>query len=376
MTSKIRVLHCIETIASGGVEQTLLTIVRGLERSKFSHKIICTWKGGSVAEDLEKEGVELISIGSFKHPFEWKKHQEVLKVIRAFKPHIIHGAVFEGMTMASIGSFLGNVPVTILEETSDPQNRSFKANFLLKLFSIRADAFQAISNDVGNYLKMKTGIKSKNIKVIQNGVLIPAITSSEERNKLKAQLFIEDSDFIVGFVGRLFNNHKRFTDLLNAIKLVNLSNLKLLLIGDGIDKQLLLNEIDLLRISANVIHVGYQSDPHPYYDIMDVLRVPSSREGFGLVAAEAMMHSLPVIASKVGGLKDIILDEETGFLVPPFSPKEIAHKIQILMQYPELRKKMGEKGNIRALENYSADRYVKEVEILYLKLLKEKGINF
>jgi glycosyltransferase involved in cell wall biosynthesis len=109
---------------------------------------------------------------------------------------------------------------------------------------------------------------------------------------------------------------------------------------------------------------------------MDVLCVPSSREGFGLVAAEAMMHSLPVIASKVGGLKDIILDEETGFLVPPFSHQEIAHKIQILMQNPELRKKMGEKGNIRALANYSADRYVKEVEGLYLELLKAKGINF
>tara|TARA_R110002111_G_scaffold211345_1_gene274915 strand:+ start:2347 stop:3474 length:1128 start_codon:yes stop_codon:yes gene_type:complete len=373
--SKIRVLHCIETIASGGVEQTLLTIIRGLDSLRFQHKIICTWKGGAVAEALEKEGVELISIGSFKHPFEWKKHQEVLKVIRGFKPHIIHGAVFEGMTMASVGGFLGNVPVTILEETSDPQNRSVKANFLLKLFSIRADAFQAISNDVGNYLKMKTGVKSKSIQVISNGVLTPKISSAVERDKLKNKLCIKDSEFVVGFVGRLYNNHKRFTDLLKAIKLVNLSYLKLLVIGDGIDKQLLLKEIELLRISENLVHVGYQSDPHPFYDIMDVLCVPSSREGFGLVAAEAMMHGLPVIATKVGGLKDVILDKETGFLVSPFSPQEIADKIQILIKNPGIGKKMGQKGKIRAMDNYSADRYSKDVEHLYLELLKAKGIN-
>ncbi|WP_339926340.1 glycosyltransferase [uncultured Cyclobacterium sp.] len=375
MMSKIRVLHCIETIASGGVEQTLLTIIRGLDSLRFQHKIICTWKGGAVAEALEKEGVELISIGSFKHPFEWKKHQEVLKVIRGFKPHIIHGAVFEGMTMASVGGFLGNVPVTILEETSDPQNRSVKANFLLKLFSIRADAFQAISNDVGNYLKMKTGVKSKSIQVISNGVLTPKISSAVERDKLKNKLCIKDSEFVVGFVGRLYNNHKRFTDLLKAIKLVNLSYLKLLVIGDGIDKQLLLKEIELLRISENLVHVGYQSDPHPFYDIMDVLCVPSSREGFGLVAAEAMMHGLPVIATKVGGLKDVILDKETGFLVSPFSPQEIADKIQILIKNPGIGKKMGQKGKIRAMDNYSADRYSKDVEHLYLELLKAKGIN-
>tara|TARA_R110002050_G_scaffold294375_1_gene452123 strand:- start:53 stop:1186 length:1134 start_codon:yes stop_codon:yes gene_type:complete len=372
----IKILHCVETISSGGVEQTLLTVIRGLGKLNYEHKIICTKKSGAVAEDLEREGVELISIGTFKHPFDWKKHQKVLRVIRTFKPHIIHGAVFEGMTMASIGGFLGNVPVTILEETSDPQNRKFKANFLLKLFSIRADAFQAISNDVGNYLLMKTGVNSKSIKVIQNGVSIPEIISMEERNKLKTQLFIKDSDFIVGFVGRLFNNHKRFTDLLMAIKLVNLSRLKLLLIGDGIDKQLLTSEIKLLDISANVIHVGYQSNPHPYYDIMDVFCIPSSREGFGLVAAEAMMHSLPVIASKVGGLKDVVLDNETGFLLPPFSPQEIANKINILIENETLRKDMGEKGKVRALDNYSADRYVNEVEHLYLQLLQEKGVKF
>jgi len=74
----IRVLHCIETIASGGVEQTILTLIRGLDQSKFQHKIICTWKGGPMAEALENEGVEITAVGSFKHPFQWRKLQKVV----------------------------------------------------------------------------------------------------------------------------------------------------------------------------------------------------------------------------------------------------------------------------------------------------------
>ncbi|WP_373399083.1 hypothetical protein V8V91_05035 [Algoriphagus halophilus] len=120
----IRVLHCIETIASGGVEQVRLTLVRGLDPSKFEHKIICTWKGGAIAIALEQEGIELIPIGGFTHPFEWNKQKQVLEVIRKFKPHIIHGAIFEGMSMAAIAGTLGGVPIRILEETSEPIGRS------------------------------------------------------------------------------------------------------------------------------------------------------------------------------------------------------------------------------------------------------------
>ena len=368
MTCKIRVLHCIETIASGGVEQTILTLVRGLDKTKFQHRIVCTWKGGPVAEALEKEGVEITAVGSFKHPFELKKLRMVLAISREFRPQIIHGAVFEGMTMATFAGLFFKKAVVILEETSDPQNRSRKANLLLKAYSWRASAIQAISSNVGQYLEEITGIEHEKIKVIPNGVSIPESDLDEDSSSLEKLLSIQNC-LIVGFVGRLYDDHKRVSDLIQTIKILGSKKVKLLIVGDGNDREKLAHLARDFGIVDQVIFVGYQSDTTQFYSLMDVLVIPSAREGFGLVAVEGMLHSLPVIASRVGGLQDIVLDGETGFLVPPLDPGAIASKIQLLIDNPQLSESMGAKGRTRALENYTADRYCGEVENLYLGLL-------
>ncbi|WP_439490603.1 glycosyltransferase family 4 protein [Algoriphagus sp.] len=371
----IRVLHCVETIASGGVEQTLLTLIRGLDKRKFQHRIVCTWKGGAVAEALGNEGVEIITIGSFAHPFEWSKHKKVRRCIKEFMPHIIHGAVFEGMSMAAIGSFFGKVPVTILEETSDPQNRSKKANLLLRLFSTQADVIQAISGNVGRYLVERTGIRSEKIKIISNGVQFPKTISSFDLKAFRSKYSLSENQFIIGFVGRLFNDHKRVSDLIEAIKILGNKDVRVLIVGDGNDKGDLINLSQSLNILDQIIFVGYQSETNVCYELMNVFVIPSAREGFGLVAAEAMLQRLPVIATRVGGLQDIVVDGETGFLVPPFSPGAIAEKIKALLQSPDLRSAMGQKGYLRAMENYSAARYCKEIENLYLDFLKKKKVH-
>lgn len=358
------------------MEQTILTLIRGLDKNKYHHQIICTWKGGPVAEALEREGVEITAVGSFKHPFEFSKYRQVLKIIGSFQPHILHGAVFEGMSMAGIGSVLSRVPVTIFEETSDPQNRSRIANLFLRLISSKADTFQAISSDVGKYLKDITGIKSEKIKVIPNGVQVRTTSAERELIELREKFSISRDQFIVGFVGRLHDDHKRISDLIQAINLLKIKEVKVLIIGDGKDRKKLTCLAKNLDILDQFIFVGYQPETTSFYELMNVLVIPSAREGFGLVAAEAMLHSLPVIATRVGGLQDIVLDKETGYLVPPFSPESIAEKIQLLIDNPQLRVEMGEKGKQRALENYTAERYCREVENLYLELLEKKGIGY
>jgi glycosyltransferase involved in cell wall biosynthesis len=372
--SKIRVLHCIETIASGGVEQVRLTLIRGLDKHKYEHKIICTWEGGAVAAALKAEGVELIPIGSFKHPFEWKKHKQVLKVIKAYRPHIIHGAIFEGMSMAAISGKLGRVPVIILEETSHPVSRSRKAIYLLRLFALAADKVIGIAPAVVNYLVERAGMPKKKVCLINNGVNEPREVSYAEIEKLKADLGIQVSDFVIGSAGRLYNDVKRFSDILEAIQLLNNPSVKFLLLGQGRDMELLQTEAKALGLENQFIPVGYQKVTAPYYKLMDIFCLASAHEGFGLVAAEAMLHSLPVIATKVGGLADVVVDGETGFLVPPFSPESLAQKIQELIDKPEHSKQMGEAGYQRAMEKFTATRYCQEVEDLYTLLLKQKRV--
>lgn len=370
----IRILHCIETIASGGVEQIRLTMIRGLDKNKYEHKIICTWEGGEIAEALKAEGVELIPIGGFKHPLEWGKHKEVLKIIKSFKPHIIHGAIYEGMAMAAVGGVFGRVPVVIMEETSHPLSRSKKAIYLQRLFAKAADKIIGIAPTVVNYLKQTVNLPESKVVLINNGVNAPRAVSLEEQLELKTKLGINQDDLIIGSVGRFYNEVKRFTDILEAISLLDNSKVNLLLLGQGKDESLIKEKAIELGLENQLILAGFQSDTAPYFQIMDIFCIASAHEGFGLVAAEAMLHKLPVIASKVGGLADVVLDQKTGFLIPPFSPASIAEKIKILMDDPTMRDRMGKAGYKRAMENYTAERYCQEIDQLYTSLLVQKGI--
>lgn len=364
----------METIASGGVEQRRLLNVQWFDREKYEVKIICTHAFGFVYELLKKEGVEIITVGGFSHPFHIEKYWKVIQVIKSFRPHIIHGAVFEGMSMATVGGVFGRVPVKIIEETSDPQTRSNKAIFLQRLYSILSDKVIAISPAVLKFLKEKAKVTTNKAILINNGVRLPESFNLEDLSELKKELKIKKDDFIIGAVGRVYDNIKRFSDLISAIALLKLVNVKLLLVGTGPDLEQLKKQASDLGLDEQFITVGYQENPHRYYALMDVFCISSAHEGFGLVVAEAMLHKLPVIATRVGGLHDIVVDHETGFLIPPYSPKLIAEKIQYFIGHPEERKIMGEKGYHRAMENYTAERYCREVEDLYFELLKKKGI--
>ena len=375
MRNKIKIIHIQQTIGSGGVEKRRLSLAKLLDKNIFEQKFICTSEFGNIPHEIRAEGFEVIPIGQLRSPFDWKQHGKVQKILNDFKPHIIHGAVYEGVTMAAINGFLKKVPIILLEETSDPQNRSAKADFLLRIFSFAADRFIAIAPNVADYLRNTAKISPQKVITINNGVQIPRQVSEGEIQNLKNQYAITGDDFIVGTVGRLENEVKKFTDILEAIKQLGLPRLKLLLVGGGRDEQLLKDKTRELGIEGQVIFTGYQFDTAPFYKLMNVFCIASQREGFGLVAAEAMLHRLPVIATKVGGLQNVVVHDETGILIKPNHPKDIALAVSKLYNDPQLLDSFADKGFKRAMDNYTEERYVNEVEALYLELLRSKGIT-
>lgn len=218
-------------------------------------------------------------------------------------------------------------------------------------------------------------IKRSKIQLINNGVETPRPVAEEEVIALKRKYIIQPNDLVIGSVGRLRNFHKLFTDIIEAVALVeDVSKIKILIVGEGQDRALIVETAKRLGLEEHLIMVGLQADTAPFYRLMDVYCIASHMEGFGLVAAEAMFHQLPVVATAVGGLKDIVIDGETGFLVPSHRPDKIAEKLQVLIGDPELRRSMGAKGLARAQQEYSAEVYVGKVHRLYQELLEEKGI--
>lgn len=372
MEKKIRLLHIQQTIGSGGVERRRFSLAKKLNKKKFELKIICTQTIGPLATKIRDEGVEVISIGELKHPFHWKRHQQVQRIIKDYQPHIIHGAVFEGVTLAAINGFLMRVPKIIIEETSDPTIRSWRANLLMNLFGRISDCSIGVSPAAVNYLIRKAKISKAKVNLINNGVSLPRKITKIEKNKLKTKLGIKDDEIIIGSVGRMvLDEHKRFSDLIRAFNLLSqtIPKIKLLLLGEGLEKKRYQQLVKELDIQDKVIFVGYQYDTDLYYSIMDIFSLVSAYESFGLVLVEAMLHHLPIVATNVGGMKYIVNNNETGYLIDKYSVDQIKSSISELIFDKEKRLMMGNAGHKKALAHYTESIYVKNIENLYDKLL-------
>lgn len=374
MTRKIKILHIQETIASGGVERTRLSLAKFLDKDKFEQMIVCQHERGNVGHEIRKAGVEIISLQrSIKSIFDFKQHKLIQEVIEKFNPDIIHGAVFEGVTMAIINGLIKKVPIIIIEETSDPQNRSWRANLLMRIFSLFADKVVGVSESVTEeYLKSKLRIPKEKVVLVNNGVALPRDILKTEILDAKQKWKIYEDDFVIGSIGRMKNDHhKRYSDMIRAFAefAKNKNDVKLLLVGGN--QEFLQKYRDLaneLQVSERVIFTEYQSDVTLFYKLMDVFSLVSAYEAFGLVLAEAMLNKLPIVATRVGGIKYVVDDGETGILVQAKEIPEIVNAFENLYSDKKLRKSMGENGYSKALAEFTEEAYVKKIENLYKDL--------
>lgn len=372
----IKILHIIPFINSGGVEKRRLTLAYGLGANKYEQQIVCLQGRGTLLKDIEISKVKVHVLN--RRPYIWniRALMDIFKIIKAWKPDILHGAIFEGMMIAGLAHLFFPKTKLILEETSDLSSRSrrrrpiFKT--MLRFFSKRASAYVAVSKAVGDYLISHQGITQDKVKVIYNGVTSLKRLSREDSLKQRERLKISPDAFVIGTVGRLQNRHKRYEDILKAFSLLakKYPKMFLLITGDGEDKSQLINLVQEKEEASRVIFTGTRFDLENIYSVMDVFVLASAFEAFGLVNVEAMFSELPVITTNVGGIPEVVLDQETGFLVPPYSPEIIAQKIEQLYLNPDLRRKMGHAGRKRAQKFFTSERYVRDVEALYDRVMR------
>ena len=368
--SKKTILHSLVRVGSGGVEQRRLLLAKYLKSEDYSHAIICTEAFGGLVEDFEKLGVNIYIVKKLSSPFDIVSHCQAIKIIKKVKPDIIHGAVFEGNLIASFSGFLSGVKNIILEETSHPVRRSKKGKLLFKYMSFLAKKVVAVSPAVEAFLHHELGLKKNKIVLINNGVDSAETVCSNTRIEVRRSWGVSDDDFLFGAVGRVEDNVKRFSDIIDALhrSLISNQRLKLVIIGDGPDLNLLKEKVQSLNLSKNVIFLGYRSDVKSLYQCMDTLCLASTTESFGLVLAEAMSAGLPTIATRVGGVPFVVEDGQTGFIVAPYNVIQISEKMILLANDQKLARKMGGRGRLKACSEFSAERYTSDVALLYKSL--------
>ena len=370
----IRVMHILPWVTGGGVERRRAFLAEA-HSDVFDLRILCFAANGAVADRIRASRASFDDLGGAEL-LDAKMWLSVAKEIRAFKPHILHGAVFEGnIIAATLGRALG-VPIVVIEETSQASNRSPRGHALFRGLSMAADAVVAISAPVADDLRTITKVTPRKVRLVTNGVEPHDVPSKELRASSRERFGLSSDDFVVGSMCRLVDDsHKRVSDLIRATALLpENSPVKLLVCGDGPVRPMLEELTDALGVRARVVFAGLVSSPEEGYAAMDVFAHVPQREGFGLVMVEAGFSALPIITTGVGGIAQIVIPEETALIVDVGAPEQIVAAIESLRKDDSLRERLGSAARARAVERFSAQRWVNDLESLYEELLTEKGL--
>jgi glycosyltransferase involved in cell wall biosynthesis len=181
---------------------------------------------------------------------------------------------------------------------------------------------------------------------------------------------LAEGDFVIGVVGRL-SEEKGVRYFLDSLSLMKVSGFRAraLIVGDGPDAELLRGHARTLGLLDSVIFAGFRTDIMPVYAAVDCIALPSLTEGIPMVILEAFAHNRPVVATRVGGVPEVITDGSDGFLVEPCRPDLMAEKIMRLAGDRELRKGLTARGRATLATRFDPVVWARKIEDIYRDVL-------
>jgi len=241
----------------------------------------------------------------------------------------------------------------------------------------RSTALIAVSPQVRDDLVALGVAPAEKFAVVRLGIELAerTATDSVDAAEQRRRLGIPEEAFVVGWIGRM-TGVKRADDVLLAFKELRDRGVagRLCLVGDGPDRDALEQRAHDLGIMRETLFLGYQENVAPFYAAFDAMVLPSANEGTPVSAIEALAAGRPVVATRVGGVPDVVRDGEDGFLVDPGDVDALAERLAELARDAELRARFGAAGRDRVLPRYAVSRLVEDVDRLYRSLLAANGM--
>lgn len=370
---KIAILVKVFPPMLGGTEIATLNIARNLGKKHDVFVITIKRKNFAKEEVINNFRVIRLSILNIPIISNFIYFLKILKILKKINPDIIHVQMLysEALFCTFFKKFL-NLPLVVSPRGTDIYiSSNLYKKIVIKFILKNSDCILAQTKN------QKVEIASygiKNIVIVPNGVDLDKFKL--EKSEMRRELGFKN-EFLIIFVGRL-HKVKGVDYLIKAMKyLVKKSeNIKLLIIGDGKEKRKLKELVRDENLEENVIFKGMIENKliPKYLTASDIFALPSISEGFPVTILEALASTLPIIASNVRGMNEIIENEKNGFLVEPKNSKKIAEKIIKLRDNEALRLKISENNMIKARE-FSWENVIKRLEIAYDKALENKMIK-
>ncbi|MGI9424895.1 MAG: glycosyltransferase [Hyphomicrobiaceae bacterium] len=361
----VRVLFVVRSLHVGGMERMVIELAAGLNPTHYQVRFCTIEDPGQLADHLQSAGILLDALN--KPPGLRLGYVRRLRaILDAWRPDIIHTHNDTGHFYASLANVGRGSKARLLHTKhgrGDPDDRkSVIRNWLSSRLS---DVVIAVSDDVEKICREVEKVPAGKVRTIINGIkLDPYLSLKREGPASGAILF--------GHVGRL-SEVKNQRLLIEAFAIVHrqLPQSRLAIAGDGPLRSELEEQTRTLGIASSVDFLGYRSDVAAVLSDIDVFLLSSQSEGTPLVVIEAMAAGIPVIATDVGGLSEMLKDRQTGMLVPPGDARSLANRMLELASDKEKRYRLGERGRENAKAHYSLERMIRDYSEIYESLLPE-----
>ena len=356
------------------------------------------WRGGQrqaffLARELKRKGYPFFFVVQPKSPLYFRAREadlpvsplrirnefDVLAVVRlalAMKRNRCLLAHFHDAHSVAVGSAaasLAKVPVRIISRRVDfPLRKNF---FSKRKYGNNVDAIIAISEGVKEVL-LKGGIPEEIIEVIPSGIDFSPYEEAASSDYLRREFSFARDDYLVGIVAHLAE-HKGHKYLIQATKILkeHTDKIKIIIVGGGPLKYELDEQAKELQVKDIVYFLGFREDIPQILSSLDLFVLSSYLEGMGSSLLDAMACRLPVVATRTGGIPEVVIHRKTGLLVPPRSPSYLAKAILKLYQDRDLASRLGQKGYEVVRQKFSSEAMSEKIIDLYERIAARKGLK-
>jgi len=364
----MKILHITTHLNKGGITSYLFSLA--IELKKRGHNLIISSSGGEVKESFLKNGVEHLDIPictkSDISPKLLFSYFILSRFLLKNRVDIIHAHTRVTQILAFFLSQRFRIPLVTT------CHGFFRPRWHRKIFPCWGDRVIAISSQVKEHLMKDFKAKEEDIRLIHNGVDLDKFKdyTREEINDLRREIGLTKDSFIVGSAGR-FSTVKGLEYFIKAAPAVlkNNENVVFLLIGYGKEKSRLRQIAKDLKVENKIVFFKPIRETYEYLGVMDVFVMPSTQEGLGLSLLEAQAQKIPVVASRVGGIPDIIEDGTTGILVEPKDESALSSAILKLMRDRDFYSKLRDNAYDKITKEFTLGQMVVKTEKLYEGLL-------